>query len=171
MKKITRTGVILLVIGISLLLMSAFRASSPHMSLTRVNIPSTVEWSILNPRLWSPRNLRLEVSSGSEVDIYILDEQGIKLWEEEKTLSPLFTFNEVKQDMYEVQLNRRGKYTLLIHNLSSSDMKIHLSLTLYGFENDLLLASVALIMLGAIMIVIGKMGSRQELKFSRATNP
>lgn len=162
MKKLTRLGALLFVAGISLLLVTVFRGSSSFIGTHMYDIPS-VGWSIPHPQLWPPRSLRLEVTSESEIDIFILDEQGINLWNEEETLRPLFTFNQVKHDVYTVQLSRRGKYAFLIHNPSSSDNErttVELITTFYWFENDLLLASIAVTITGAIITTASKIISR-----------
>jgi len=161
MKKLSRLGANLLLVGISLFMITTLRASSPYSFPTRVSMPSD-SWSMLNPELWSPRNFRLEVSSKVLIDIFVLDRDGIELWEEQEMLRPLFSFNATEHKIHNVELSKRGKFALLIHNPSDSNVDVMLSTTLYGLENDLLLASTTMSIFGIIIFLSAKVKYRKK---------
>jgi len=172
MEKLTRLGMVLLATGISLLLVTALRGSSPNDSQISLST-SPFSWNMVGPQLWVPRNLRITVISEAEIDIYVLDQNGIGLWNKEKVTRALFTFRQVKRDICDLQLTARGKYALLIQNPSNTTGRVELALTFYGFECDLTLSSFILMALGGTLALAKKASSislglpRFSLPFSR----
>jgi hypothetical protein len=152
MKKANRLGVFLLVVGATLLMVTVFRGMSPIRSDSGLNVPPS-SWTIPYEEFWLPRSIRIEVFADSAVDLFILDENGIYLWQQEKRLSPLYAFNQTRSAIYTVNIDRRGIYSFLFYNLSNSTVEVDMNITVYGFEQDLLWASIIIAVLGAITVI------------------
>ena len=157
MKKTFRLGVFLTIIGITLLLVTVFRGISTGQGGQSSWSIQPVSWSFPVEEFWLPRSLRIQVSADSAVDIFILNENGITLWRQERKLSPIYAFNNTRHAIYTVNIDRRGVYAFLIHNPSNSDIEVEMSTTVYGFEQDLQWASIIIIAVGAITTVAQKL--------------
>ena len=162
-KKLTRLGIILIVAGISLVSVSVLRGSSTQSGGKHGFLLSPLGWSMSEPELWAPRNLRLEVDAEAEVDIYILDGAGIDLWKNSGKLAPLFSFEKAKRGLYTAQLNRRGRYAILIYNPSDSVLEVYLTLTFYGFESDLVSVSIVFGVSGLVIILAKHVSSHAKV--------
>jgi len=148
MNKTFRFGVFLTVIGATLLLVTIFRGMSPYLIGSGTEVSPT-RWQFSAEEFWLPRNLRMEVMANSTVDMFILDENGIALWQQEGKLSPLYAFNNTRLDIYTVSIDRRGVYAFLFHNPSNSTAEVNMNITVYGFEQDLQWASITVTAIGA----------------------
>jgi hypothetical protein len=156
MKKTYRLGFFLSAIGAALLVVTIFRGMSPTQINFGTQIPP-MSWTVPMEELWQPRSLKMEVIAESAIDMYILDENGIALWRQEGRLSPLYTFNQTKLAIYTVNINRRGIYSFLFRNPSNSTVEVEMNITVYGFEQDLLWASIIITALGAITAISQKL--------------
>lgn len=165
MKKWTRVGIIILIVGVSLLGGTIYRSNTTDSSSHRADgfAPNTWSWSLLevDPKdavrsytfLFAPRELQIEVMATAPIDVYILDSEGIAQWEKDKTVKPLWTFKETKQDTYTLQVSKRDKYLLLIYNPTSENVTSELHIMIYGIEKDLLYASATVIATGLVLTV------------------
>lgn len=153
MRTWTRIGIIILVIGITLFAGTIYRSNDVD-SFGRSG--STFEglapdawsptWSsVTNTYLWAPRELKMEVRCISVLDVYILDSEGIELWNTDGTLEPLWAFEETGQAIYMLQIEERGEYMLLVHNPINESSKYEIHMTIYGIEKDILNASIGAI--------------------------
>lgn len=155
MKKVTRIGIIILVIGISLLFVTVLRGSTPYGPFTAATDSLPAEtWTTLSEFILSPRNLRIEITADSAVDLYILDENEVKKWTTQNNVGATLTFLETTQEIFTVEVNNRGAYTILVYNPSSIAIPVSVSMTLHGYERDLLLASLFLIIIGTSSTII-----------------
>jgi hypothetical protein len=154
MKKLTRIGLLILVIGFCLLVVTIIRGSgSTDIGLMSEDMTSD-KWVLSPTILLAPRELRIGVQSNQTIDVYILDSEGINAWETNSTLKPIWTFKDRQQETISIQIAQRGEYAFLIHNSNDSWSSVKLSSTLYGFETDLLWTSIALIPFGVIFVII-----------------
>lgn len=162
-KGIARLGTLLLVLGVSLTLVSLLRSSPSSGSYGAFLEPGRwtppPRYTSLPGNLWAPQNLRFEVEADAEVNLYILDEAGISLWEKNGTLAPLFSFENVKQDLYTMHIPKRGAYLFLVHNPSDLALEVKLTYTMYGFEDDLIMAATGSVVLGLVVLVLHKIRS------------
>lgn len=168
MKKLMRIGTLLTTLGISLLLATVFRGSQSYIDVDREDLQPSA-WSMDLPKIWSPRKAMLELISTVGVEAYLLDEAGIDLWRNEKNLQAIFSINQTTYGVYTLEINKRGLYAILYHNPSNISAKAKLSITLYGFENDILMASVSFIILGIVIITANSLLYRVRVlnEFSR----
>jgi hypothetical protein len=160
-----RVGVIILVIGLSLFTGSVYRSSNTK-SFGIVQTFSGLDSNEWSPRwrennimretyfLWAPREFRLEVRVTTIINVYILDSEGIRLWEENGTVEPVWAFEETGQDVYTLQINKRDKYFVLVYNPTNESVKYELNMTIHGIERDLLYASVAVICAGLVFTAV-----------------
>jgi hypothetical protein len=164
MKKITRLGVIVLVIGISLLLVTVLRnSSSTNLGGGSEDMPPD-RWRLHPSFLFAPRELRMEIQANSTIDLYILDESGINLWSADGVLRPLWEFTSVKHEIVTVQIMKRGIYAVLVHNIQNSSTATKYSISMYGFERDLFWASIALTIAGPVIIGVYMIVSRKTVE-------
>jgi len=153
MKKTYRLSVFLTTIGVTLLLVTVFRGISTVQGGHSGISMQPASWSFPMEEFWLPRSLRIQVSTDSAVDMFILDENGITLWRQERKLSPLYAFNNTRHAIYTVNIDRRGVYAFLFHNPSNSTVEVEMSTTVSGFEQDLQWASIIMIVAGVITTV------------------
>lgn len=154
MKKLTRVGILILVIGASLLLGTILRGSSPNMSMT-FGGPDTSpgSWDLYQDIRFPPRMLTLEVKSNVTSDVYILDQTGINLWVSNRTITPVLSLTDVKQESLTKQIGERGVYGILIHNSSNDTGTVKAIVMLYGLEQDLLYGSIIIMVTGLIIFI------------------
>ena len=125
MKRLTKVGILILVIGLSFFV-STFYRSTFGLDFT------TGDLFGLKPHTWSydgnstmatpdmvpgnflpPRDYRIEVKSNTAIDLYLLDAEGLRLWASEGKLEPVMAFDGVRQEVFTFHLNNRGQYWLL----------------------------------------------------------
>lgn len=154
MKKLTRIGILITVIGASLLLITILRSSFPETTIS-VGGKDTApgRWDLYPDLLFSPRNLRLEVNSNVTAEAYILDQNGIKLWTSTETISSIASLTGVKQEFVTTKIGERGAYGILVHNASAEPGTVKAIVTLYGLEEDLLYGSIAIVVIGLITFI------------------
>jgi hypothetical protein len=152
MKKIVRLGVFLSAIGVTLVVVTFLRGMSPIQRSYAISLPPQ-SWKISKDEFWLPRSLRIEVAAESAVDMYILNENGVIMWQQEERLSPLYTFNQTEIATYTVNIDRRGIYSFLFYNPSDSVVDVEMNITVYGLEQDLLWVSIIMTALGAIIVI------------------
>jgi hypothetical protein len=100
-----------------------------------------------------PRDLRMEIRTNATVDVYLLDEEGIKLWTLDQTLKPFASFKDVQSDVFTVSLPYRGQYGLLVCNPTGSSAAFEVNCLIYGFESDLLWISIICMCAGVVFLV------------------
>jgi hypothetical protein len=167
MKKLTRLGVIVFIAGISLLVATVYRGNSP-VSFGRFHMLGTAsDGFVFDTRfLLPPRTCQIQLNATSEVDVYILDEEGITLWEKEGILEPVWNSSGAKEHTGSFEVNRRGEYAQLIFSIYNASVTTQQSVRLSGIENDLLVVSVAVTVSGlatvAASIILKKYWARRE---------
>jgi len=187
MKEWTRVGIIILIIGVSLLAGTLYRsnktdgASSLIVLAPNTSSLSTEEMEEIEGLrktvmeaysfLWTPREVRLEVRATAAIDVYILGSEEIKQWEKDKTVKALWAFKETKQDIYTLQIPKRDKYMILLYNPTNETVTSELDITIYGIENDLLHTSMALITTGLVLTAASVIITRKPFhnQFKRST--
>jgi hypothetical protein len=160
MKKLTKLGILLLVIGLSFLAGTFYRSNSTYgfaiggiFGLKPQTWRSNPDTRAIVPNFLAPRNLRMEVKANATVDVYILDTEGMKLWASDATVNPVWSATGVTQEIFKLQLTRRGDYGFLIHNPTNSTAVYEIHVTLYGFEQDLIWMTIAFTVAGLVTTV------------------
>jgi hypothetical protein len=163
MNTLARTGIVALMVGVSLLLVTV----SSRSSITTMTFETTVspgQQSTWMPQLCTSRTIRMDVYSDAEVELCILDQHGIDAWAGEGVIEPVYSY-QIKQGTINFQLNGRGEFTFLINNTSDQDASITVGMTVYGFESDLLAASAVLTALGGAAAVLGRVLNKKAEEF------
>jgi hypothetical protein len=155
MKKLTRLGVIVFIVGISLLLTTVYRSNTQE-GINRFQWLGTPSEGLVfdNRFLLPPRTCEIYLNASSEVDVYILDVEGITLWEEEGTLEPIWNSSGAKQHTGRFDVNKRGEYAQLIFNIYNATTSIQETVRFSGIEKDLLVASVAITAVGLVTVAV-----------------
>ncbi|PVX27810.1 MAG: hypothetical protein CW716_00260 [Candidatus Bathyarchaeum sp.] len=153
MKKLTRMGVIVVIVGVSLLLTTFYRGSNQE-GINRFQwLGTPSEGFVFDDRfLLPPRTCQIHLNSSSEVDVYILDEEGIRLWEEKETLEPIWNSSGAKQHTGTFDVNKRGEYAQLVFNIHNATTSIQETFRFSGIEKDLVVASVAITAIGLVTV-------------------
>lgn len=171
MKKLTRIGIVVLIIGASLLFVTILRGSSPtNIGGGGEDAPAD-KWTLHPACLFPPKDVIVEVNANATIDVYILDANGIKQWESDGTLEPRWTFEGIKQDKFTLPITERGTYAILTHNIQNLPTAIQVSLTFSGYERDLLWASVAFIVTGIILAIVSLVKSWRPQAAIRRSSP
>ena len=94
MKKITHIGILIIVIGAALLLVTVLRSGFPD---TTINVGgpgiSPERWDLYQDMRFHPLSLRMEVQSNVTCDVYILDQTGINLWVSNGTINAVLSLS------------------------------------------------------------------------------
>jgi len=162
----TKVGVILLAIGFAFLVGTIYRSTSPHDFGTGSLLG--LKANTWNPEghvgisyFWSPRELRLDITSNSTIDIYILDSEGIRLWTLDGTLKHVWSAMGVTQEIFTLQINNRDTYAFLVYNPTNATARYDINVTLYGYETDLLWVSISFTVIGLIVSTVSLILSRR----------
>jgi hypothetical protein len=103
----------------------------------------------------------MEVNSDGTLDVYLLDVEGMKKWIEDGTLNPVWTFEGVTQEIFQLQISRRGEYGFLVYNPTDTSVSYEINCTLHGFETDLFWTSIAFIITGLVITAASVLMSRK----------
>ncbi len=162
MKKLTRLGILVLIIGVSLLFVTVLRGSSPANIGGGGEDATPDKWSLHPAILLPPRDASIEIKANSTIDVYVLDTNGINAWQSEGALEPSWVFEETKQDKFTVQIPERGIYAILTHNTQDTPTAIQVTLALYGYEQDLIWGSTIFVAAGIVILVISIIRSKRR---------
>ena len=166
MKRLTKAGILIIVIGLSFLAGTLYRSTSEGGGFatgTMFGLPPKA-WSIeannsgpegpYSSHFLAPREYRMEVQTNTTIDVYILDATGIRLWKAEGKLEPVLSYEEIQQEVLTFHLDNRGDYTILVYNPSTEAAQYQLSVSGgYGVETDLLYTSLIILVLGAVITI------------------
>ena len=169
MNRLTKAGILILVIGLSFLAGTLYRSTSEGGGGSTGSDISGIEpnaWSIRGnvsdgssayfSYFLAPRDYRITVKTNATIDVYVLNAEGLRLWSAEGKLEPVRSFEGVRQQVVTFHLDNRDYYGLLVHNPSETAAGYDLSMSSgYGIETDLLYASLGIIVLGAVVTIVG----------------
>ena len=161
MKRLTQLGVILLVMGLSFLAGTFYRSNSTNsfgtgnpIGLSQYTWSGSSETRKISHYFLAPRDLRMEVKTNATVDLYILDVEGMHLWSSDATLKPIYSFMGIQQEIFKLQISRRGEYGFLIYNPTNASAVYEINVALHGYEKDLLWVSAGFTLVGLVIISI-----------------
>lgn len=175
MKKLTRLSVIILVVGVSLLVTTFYRGESQQGFGIMQMLGTPSEDFVFDTRyLLPPRTCQIQLNASSEVDMYVLDKEGIKLWEEKGTLNPLNSSTESTMHQVTLEINERGECSILLFSKFNATNMINAVVRFNGLEKDLLATSVVITAAGlitlAISVILKQFRLRQEYKLTAKCN-
>ncbi|MCW4047785.1 MAG: hypothetical protein NWE99_09565 [Candidatus Bathyarchaeota archaeon] len=175
MSRLTKAGVLIIVIGLSFLAGTLYRSTKEGGGYLYSSLCGTSQdaWSQRGNNSGSgmlsgiyfqvPRDFRMDIKSNGTIDVYMLNSEGIRLWRDEGKLSPVVSFEGVKQQVVTFHLNSRDKYMPLVHNPSKGTaVEFFLGYSGYGIETDLLNASLGITAVGAIVTIAGLIPKRNR---------
>lgn len=179
MRQSAKLGIICMVIGLSILGGTLYRSNSPngfgYGTIDFFPIPAH-SWGADNGTdtisaryFWPPRDMRMEIQSNATIDVYILDAEGVNLWQSERTLKPLWAFQNVTHQVFTKEVPNRGEYVILIYNPTEASAGFEINSTIYGFEKDLIILSLIFSLSGlafivATLIQVLKLGGNKKWK-------
>ncbi|MGB9914876.1 MAG: ABC transporter permease [Candidatus Bathyarchaeales archaeon] len=169
---LTDTSIILLVIGSSFLVGTIYRSTNTAgFTLgSPFGIPSS-NWSATAANIITyalpPRDLNLKLEANGTIDIYLLDNEGIKLWLLDGTLKPVWSFKNASKQTFSIQLTRRDIYAFLVYNPNNSTITFEVNGQLHGFEWDLLWFSLSSIAIGSIITGVSLIVRKKSKKLVR----
>lgn len=155
MKKLTRVGALLLITGLSLLSVTVIRdASTGSFGLMFMTIPPESGSTLQSSFLFPPQEIRLSIQADSTIDVYLLDSEGLKTWEDTGEIEAITEFKNTQKDIFIFQIEKRGEYTFLVYNDSNSSTSGQINVTLSGLETDLITFSFVVTMSGLAISLV-----------------
>lgn len=173
MKLWTRIGIIILIIGLSLLAGTIYRSNKTSSLTTRVDLAPNA-WGPTEECqgkkicqvysfFWSSRKLHLELRADAPFDVYVLNSGGINQWEKDQTVEALWSFKGTTQVTTILDVPKRDKYTILLYNPTDEPVIAEFSFMIYGLEQDLLYVSGAVIIAGLLLTIVSVLIMRKNL--------
>ncbi len=159
---LTFIGIILLVIGVSFLAGTIYRSSdvTAGLSLSFDAIPYNQTFEDHNVMTYAlpPRDLSIELTTNTTVDVYLLNSEGIRLWVSEGTVKPVWVAKDAATQTLMTQIPSRGNYGFLFFSTNNSTVTWTnlASIRPFGYEHDLLWFSLAIIAIGSAITVASR---------------
>jgi hypothetical protein len=164
LKKGMRLGLAVLLVGLSLLAVTAVRVNSVPKIM---NFGNEVEgaasgWVLYPDFLMFDRDFSVSIRANNTVSVYILDEAAVKQWNADKSVNAAWAYETVETGVFSEQPTGRGGYTVLVRMPEDSATAIKVTLSFSGFEKDLLTVSLAIVALGILLLVALLIISRRK---------
>jgi hypothetical protein len=152
MKTSNRLAILLWTISLSALVIAVIRAN-PQKLEGYDQLLEPHESRLQNEGIWAPQKVWFQLSiEGSRINLYILDQSGVQQWQEQETLKPVISFENITQLSYRFTVPTRSEYAVLIINPNNSTTTANLAITFYDFETDLLIMATALFIIGIVIL-------------------
>jgi len=155
MKKSLRLGLVVFLVGLSLLVVTAVRVNSVPKIMNFGNEVEGVTsgWVLYSDFLMFDREFSVNIKANNTVKVYILDDGAVKQWNIDKSVNADWSYEDVVEGVFSEQPNGRGGYAVLVYLPEDSDTTIKVSLAFSGFEKDLLMFSLAIVGVGILSLV------------------
>lgn len=154
MNSFLRFGMLIIVIGLAGFLAVVVR-SNPVVFQRQLSLtPSGYDALHL---FLGPQELRLDFDAQQTwtIDIYVFNSTGFSNFLSKRPYQPLFSGINITHGPFLAKMAGRDSIDLVILNTSLAPISLNLTLTVYGFESDLLWASSLLLISGASLSVVG----------------
>jgi hypothetical protein len=155
MKKSLRLGLVVFLVGLSLLVVTMVRVNSVPKSMNFGNEVegATSGWVLYPDFLMFDREFSVNIRANNTVSVYILDDAAVKQWNIDKSVNAAWAYEDVVEDIFSEQPNGRGGYAVLVHLPEDNATTIKVTLNFFGFEKDLLMFSLAVVGVGILPLV------------------
>ena len=155
MKKSLRLGLVVFLVGLSLLVVTAVRVNSVPKIMNFGNEVEGVTsgWVLYPDFLMFDREFSVNIKANNTVKVYILDDGAVKQWNIDKSVNADWSYEDVVEGVFSEQPTGRGGYAVLVYLPEDSDTTIKVSLAFSGFEKDLLMFSLAIVGVGILSLV------------------
>ncbi len=155
MKKTLRLALIVFLAGLSLLVATAVRSNSVPKNLNFGNDieGATSGWVLYPDFLMFDREFSVSIRANNSVSVYILDEAAVKQWNIDKSINADWSYEDITEGVFSEQPTGRGGYAVLVHLPEDKATTVKMTLTFSGFEQDLLIFSLAIVSVGILSSV------------------
>jgi hypothetical protein len=156
MKKSLRLALVVFLVGLSLLVATAVRSNSVPKNLNFGNdIEGTTSGWVLYPDfLMFDREFSVSIRANNTVSVYILDDAAVKQWNIDKSINADWQYEDITENVFSEHPTGRGGYAILVHLPEDNATTIKVALTFSGFEQDLLMFSLAIVGVGILSLVV-----------------
>jgi hypothetical protein len=156
MKKSLRLSLAVFLVGLSLLVATAVRVNSvpKNMNFGNEVEGATSGWVLYPDFLIFDREFSVNIRANNSVSVYILDDAAVKQWNTDKSVNAAWSYENVEEGIFSEQPTGRGGYAVLVHLPEDNATTIKVALTFSGFEQDLLMFSLAIVGVGILSIVV-----------------
>ena len=156
--KIIKAGYLTIIAAVMVTFVTAFGDSAPAFMGGHFKIPPNSQ--NIEITIWNTRNVRVIMDvfpATSRISVYLLDEEGIKLFHDEERLQPVFSLEDVDGCDFTYQPPYRGVYAFIIQNNSNQTAKISQRWIHQGLEWDILQFSGILAAIGLAMSLLPRL--------------
>jgi len=154
-KKSFRVSIAILLIGISLLLVTAIRTNSIPRRMSFGDEEAASSGCIMySDFLLFPRDFDVDIRANNTVNVYILDEAAARQWNTDRTLKATWAYEDIRQSVFSEHADSRGAYAVLAYLPDNASTVIKITLTFSGLEKDLLFASLVIMAFGVVTVAI-----------------
>lgn len=129
--------------SLALLVSALLRGGSPYVA-ARFDGPLQPQQWWLQAGFLAPQNLRidLDLRESGRVNLYLLNRAGVESWLTSKEIWPIVRVENFSGGIIEYSIPTRGEYAFLLVNDGAEAVTIHVSITFYGIEIDIVAASL-----------------------------
>ncbi len=168
LKKSLRLCLIVFLVGLSLLVATAVRVNSvpKNMNFGNEIEGATSGWVLYPDFLMFDREFSVNIRANNTVSLYILDDAAVKQWNIDKSINAVWSYEDITEGAFSEQPNGRGGYAVLVHLPEDNATTVKMTLTFSGFEQDLLMLSLAIVIVGilsSVTLLIINMKKRRKL--------
>jgi hypothetical protein len=155
MKKSLRLSLVVLLVGLSLLVVTAVRVNSvpKNMNFGNEIEGATSGWVLYPDFLMFDRDFSVNIRANNTVNVYILDDASVKQWSIDESVDAAWSYENVAEGVFSEQPTGRGGYAVLVHLPEDSVTTIKVALTFSGFEKDLLILSLVIVGVSSLSLV------------------
>jgi hypothetical protein len=155
MKKSLRFCLIVFLVGLSLLVATAVRSNSvpKNMNFGNEIEGATSGWVLYPDFLMFDRDFSVNIRANNTVSFYILDDEAVKQWNIDKSVNAVWSYEDITEGVFNEQPTGRGGYAVLVHLPEDNATSVKMTLTFSGFEQDLLMLSLAIVGVGILSLV------------------
>ncbi len=156
MKKSLRLGLAVFLVGLSLLAVTLVRVNSVPKIMNFGNEVerATSGWVLYPGFLMFDREFSVNIRANNTVSVYILDDAAVKQWSSDKSVNAVWSYEDITEGVFNEQPTGRGGYAVLVHLPEDNATTIKVTLTFSGFEQDLLMLSLAIVGVGILSLVL-----------------
>ena len=155
-KRSLRLGLVVFLVGLSLLAVTLVRVNSVPKTMNFGNEVKgdTSGWVLYPDFLMFDRDFSVNIRANNTVSVYILDETSVKQWNIDKSVNAVWSYEDITEGVFNEQPNGRGGYAVLVHLPEDNATAIKVTLTFSNFEQDLLMLSLAIVGVGILSLVL-----------------